>query len=112
MVGLAVQRLRPPGGGQVSYTVVGSDGLPVEPIEAFLAFLAATGSSPNTVQGYAYDLRDLFVWLGQTGLEFRRLTLEQLAQFFDWLRRPKPTRAASACETQQQPKARINRTPR
>jgi integrase/recombinase XerD len=76
----------------VSYTVVGPGGLPVEPVEAFLAHLAATGASPNTVQGYAYDLRDLFVWLGQSGLEFHRLT-EQLAQFFDWLRRPKPTRA-------------------
>ncbi|WP_308013523.1 site-specific integrase [Streptomyces beigongshangae] len=31
----------------------------------FLAYLAATGSSPNTVQSYAYDLRDFFVWLKQ-----------------------------------------------
>src|SRR5262245_41298636 len=92
-VGLAVQRLRLLDGGRVSYTVVGPDGLPVEPVEAFLAHLAATGASPNTVQGYAYDLRDFFVWLDQERLMFQRLSLEQLAQFFDWLRRPKPTRA-------------------
>ncbi|MFI7131585.1 tyrosine-type recombinase/integrase [Nonomuraea sp. NPDC050153] len=77
----------------MSYTVVDADGLPVEPVEAFLAWMAAGGASPNTVQGYAYDLRDFFIWLDQIGLEFRQLTLEQLAQFFDWLRRPKPTRA-------------------
>lgn len=91
-VPLAVQRLRSPDGGPASCTVVGSDGLPVEPIEDFLAHLWATGAAPNTVQAYAHDLKDLFVWLDQAGLDFRRLGLEQLAQFFDWLRRPKPAR--------------------
>lgn len=92
-MGLAVQRLRSPDSGQVSFTVVGLDGLPVEPIETFLAHLVAKGSSPHTVAGYAYDLRDFFVWLDQLGLDFRRVSLEQLAGFFDWLRRPKPARA-------------------
>ncbi|BDH10521.1 hypothetical protein [Streptomyces hygroscopicus] len=52
----AVQRLRLPEGGAASYTVVGDEGLLVEAIEEFLAYLAATGASPHTVQGYAYDL--------------------------------------------------------
>ncbi|MFD8532267.1 tyrosine-type recombinase/integrase [Streptosporangium canum] len=90
---LAVQRLRSPDGGPVSYTVVGPNGLAVEPIEDFLAHLWATGLSPNTVQAYAHDLKDLFTWLDQVGLDFRRLGLEQLAQFFDWLRRPRASRA-------------------
>ncbi|MEK8142376.1 hypothetical protein NKH18_07360 [Streptomyces sp. M10(2022)] len=38
-------------------------------------------------------MRDFFVWLGQMSLDFRRLRLEVVAQFFDWLRRPKPARA-------------------
>lgn len=46
------------------------------------------------MQSYAYDLRDFFVWLEQTSLDFRRVRLEVLAQFFDWLRRPKAARAA------------------
>ncbi|GAA1554103.1 tyrosine-type recombinase/integrase [Streptomyces globosus] len=79
--------------GLLSYTVVGDDGLPVDAVEDFLAYLAATGASPNTVQGYAYDLRDFFVWLEQIHLDFKEVRLEALAQFFDWLRRPKPTRA-------------------
>lgn len=92
-VSFAVQRLRLSEDGPVSYTVVGDDGLPVGDVEDFLAYLTARGASPNTVQGYAYDLRDFFVWLEQMGLEFRRLRLEVVAQFFDWLRRPKPARA-------------------
>lgn len=64
---MRVQRLRAPETGVVSYTVVGADGLPVEAVEAFLAYLAAVGRSPNTVAAYAYDLRDFLEWLGQVG---------------------------------------------
>ncbi|MGN9847079.1 hypothetical protein ACTMTI_54250 [Nonomuraea sp. H19] len=52
----------------MSYTVVAADGPPIEPVEAFLAWMAATGASPNTMQGCAYDLRDFFVRLDQVGL--------------------------------------------
>ncbi len=92
-MGLAVQRMRSPGEGRVSFRVVGSDGLPVAEIEAFLTFLEATGASPNTLAGYAYDLKDFFTWLGQVDLGFETLTLEQVALFFSWLRRPKALRA-------------------
>lgn len=93
-VSFAVPRLRPSEDGPVSYTVVGDDGLPVEAVEDFLAYLAATSASPNTVQGYAYDLRDFSFWLEQTGLDFRSMRLEVVAQFFDWLCHPKPARVA------------------
>lgn len=76
----------------MSYTVVDSNGLPVGPIEDFLAHLWATGFAPNTVLAYAHDLKDLFTWLDQQRLDFRQLTLEKLAHFFDWLRRPAPAR--------------------
>ena len=89
---LAVQRLRLPGPGVVSYTLVGTDGLPVEPAEAFLSHLTLT-AAPNTVQAYAHDLQDFFTWLGQTSLDWHSLSLEQLALFFDWLRRPAAARA-------------------
>jgi hypothetical protein len=56
-VGFRVQRLRVEGAAAVSFTVVGSDGLPVEAVEVFLAYLAVVGRSPNTVAGYAHDLR-------------------------------------------------------
>jgi integrase/recombinase XerD len=89
---LAVQRLRLPDTGRVSYTLVGDEGLPVGPAEAYLAHLEIS-ASPNTVQAYAYDLQDFFTWLGQRGLNWRAVGLEQVAYFFEWLRRPAAARA-------------------
>lgn len=89
---LRVQRLRSPETGLRSFTVVDGLGLPVGPVEEFLAYLVASGKAPNTVEAYARDLRDLFEWLGQRGWDFRELRLEQLAEFFGWLRRPKEAR--------------------
>jgi hypothetical protein len=87
-----VQRLRSSDSGRRSFTVIDGDGLPVWPVEEFLSHLVAVGKAPNTVEGYAYDLRDLFDWLGQRGWDYRGLSLEQLSEFFAWLQRPKPTR--------------------
>jgi hypothetical protein len=89
---LAVQRLRLPGTGRVSYTLLGDDALPVGPAEAYLAYLQVS-ASPNTVQSYAHDLRDFFTWAGQGGLDWRAVSLEQVSHFFDWLRRPAAARA-------------------
>ena len=87
-----VQRLRAPDTGLCSFTVVDERGLPVWPVEQFLAHLVASGKAPNTVEAYARDLRDLFEWLAQRGWDFHALNLEQLAEFFAWLRRPKLAR--------------------
>lgn len=89
---LRVQRLRSPDSRRRSFTVVGGDGLPVWPVEEFLSHLEAAGKAPNTIEGYAYDLRDLFEWLDQRGWDYRDLSLEQLSEFFAWLQRPKLTR--------------------
>jgi hypothetical protein len=40
--------------------VLGEDGLPVEPAEAYLAYLAALEKSPNTLRAHAHSLR---MWL-------------------------------------------------
>ncbi len=45
---LAVQRLRLPDTGRVSYTLLGDDALPVAPAEAYLAYLQVS-ASPNTL---------------------------------------------------------------
>jgi integrase/recombinase XerD len=89
---LRVQRLRSAETGLRSFTVVDGRGVPVWPVEEFLAHLVAGGKAPNTVEAYARDLRDLFEWLEQRDWDFRELSLEQLAEFFGWLRRPKETR--------------------
>jgi integrase/recombinase XerD len=88
-----VQRLRSADGPSPSFTVVGDDGLPVEAVESFLAHLDATGSSPHTIEAYAYDLKDFMGWLDQEHLSFDEVNLEQLSFFFAWLRRPSALRA-------------------
>jgi len=40
-----------------SWTVLGADDVPVEPVERYLAYLTGIERSPNTVKAYAHDLR-------------------------------------------------------
>jgi len=83
-----VQRVVMPGSGVESWTVLGDDGGPVEPVERFLAFLAAVERSPNTVKAYAHDLKDWFTFLAGRGLDWQAVTLEDVAGFVAWLRLP------------------------
>ena len=70
---MLVSRLVVPG-GMVSWTVVGDDGLPVEPIECYLAHLARLERSPETVRGYAIGLKFFFGYLADRGLDGARPT--------------------------------------
>ena len=49
---MRVQRLVMPGSGVESWTLLGDDHRPVEPVERFLAYLGAIERSPNTVKAY------------------------------------------------------------
>lgn len=90
-----MQRVRVPDSDRVSYTVIHSNGLPVEAADVYLGHLTATGRSPYTVEAYAHDLRDFFEWASRRDADFRRLGLEDLAEFFAWLPRSRPTRQPS-----------------
>lgn len=81
-----------PGSRVESWTVLGDDLRPVEPVERFLAFLAATERSPNTVKAYAHDLKDWFAFLDGRGLDWRSVALEDVAGFVGWLRLPPAAR--------------------
>jgi len=48
-----VQRVVAPGSRRESWTVLGGDGVPVEPVERYLAYLTDVERSPNTVKAYA-----------------------------------------------------------
>lgn len=85
-----VQQLVMPASGEVSWTLVGSDGLPVGAVESFLAFLAARNFSPNTVRTYAFALGAYFAFLAESGKGWEAVRLEDLASFVAWLRRPAP----------------------
>lgn len=73
--------------------VVGDTGVPIEPLDRYLAYLTDVERSPNTVKAYAHDLKDWFVFLGGRGLEWREVRLEDVGEFVAWLRLPPPARA-------------------
>ena len=52
---MRVQRVLMPGTEFESWTVLGDDHMPVEPIERFLSYLASIEKSPNTIKAYAHD---------------------------------------------------------
>jgi integrase/recombinase XerD len=89
---MRVQRVLMPGSEAESWTVLGDDQVPVEPVERFLAYLSSIEKSPNTVKAYAHDLKDWFAYLAGRDLEWRAVTLEQVAGFVAWLRLPPAAR--------------------
>src|ERR1039457_3886665 len=70
---MLVQRVLMPVSSLESWTVLGDDGFPVEPVERYLAYLTDIERSPNTIKAYAHDLQD---------------RLEDLGEFVAWLRLP------------------------
>jgi len=81
-----------PASGVESWTLLGQDHGPVEPVERFLAYLTSIERSPNTVKAYAHDLKDWFTYLGRRGLDWRSVTLEDVAGYVAWLRLPPAAR--------------------
>ena len=112
---MRVQRVAVPDSAAESWTVLGDDQVPVEPIEQFLAYLASIRRAPNTVKAYAHDSRDWFTYLSSTGRDWLTATVEDVAMFVAWLRLPPATRHATVtvlpsvariAAFQRQPKAR------
>ena len=91
---MLVQRVAMPAGA-VSWTVLGDDDGPVEPVERYLAYLTAIERSPNTVKAYAHDLADYWRFLAHRGLDWREVRLEDIGEFVAWLRLPPAGRAGA-----------------
>lgn len=89
---MRVQRVVMPDSGCQSWTLLGDDLRPVEPVERFLAYLAAIEKSPNTIKAYAHDLKDWWDYLSGHGVGWRVATLEDVAGFVAWLRLPPEAR--------------------
>jgi len=90
---MLVQRVLMPDTGVESWTLLGNDHAPVEPVERWLAHLTSIERSPNTVKGYAHDLKDWFTYLAGRGLDWRTVRLEEVGGFVAWLRLPPEARA-------------------
>jgi integrase/recombinase XerD len=87
-----VQRVLVAGSVAESWTLLGDDHGPVEPVERFLAYLAAVERSPNTVKAYAHDLKDWFTYLGGHRLDWQTVGVEDVAGYVAWLRLPPAAR--------------------
>src|SRR6185312_302007 len=85
---MLVQRVVMPASRRESWTVLGADAVPIEPVERYLAYLTDVERSPNTVKAYAHDLKDWFVFLDHRGLDWREVRLEDAGEFVAWLRLP------------------------
>ena len=85
---MRVQRVLMSGSEAESWTLLGDDQIPVEPVERFLGYLTSIEKSPNTVKAYAHDLKDWFTYLSFHGLGWHAVTVEDVAGFVAWLRLP------------------------
>ena len=72
--------------GGASWTVVGANGLPVDPAEQYLAFLRAQGRSPNTVKAYARGLAQWWCLLEETATAWDWIGASLFGQFLVYLR--------------------------
>ena len=63
---------------------------PVEPISKYLRYLDNLERSPNTIAGYARNLKLYWEYLQESSLNWKEVGLEQLSEFIHWLRNPKP----------------------
>ncbi|HEX2805527.1 MAG TPA: site-specific integrase [Kineosporiaceae bacterium] len=74
--------------GEVSWTVLGDDLLPVEPVEAYLAHLSALERSPNTLRAYAHGLKLWMEFLDLQQVDWADAGVERVSRFVAWLRAP------------------------
>jgi integrase/recombinase XerD len=85
---MQVARVISPVSSLESWTVLGDDDAPIEPIERYLAYLTDVERSPNTVKAYAHDLKDWFTFPVERGLDWRTVRLDDVGEFVAWLRLP------------------------
>lgn len=83
-----VRRVVLPARATESFTVIGPDLRPVEPVEEYLSWLTDCERSPNTVEAYAYDLRAFWTFLAERELSWDRVGVMELGEFAAWARRP------------------------
>ena len=74
--------------GAESWTVLGPDGEPVPPVEAFLAHLQALNRSPTTVRTYATTLKQWLQFLARLEVDVDAARVEHVSRFVAWLRAP------------------------
>lgn len=73
-------------GSPDTYTVLGSDHLPIPPAEEYLQFLRDDSASPNTVKAYATGLATWWTLLEHTSTDWSDVSTALFGQFLAYLR--------------------------
>ncbi len=89
MEGFRVERVIAPS-GRIGWTLTTAGGELVAPVDEFLRYRFHNEASPNTLRGYAYDLKHFFSFLVAQGVDWRHVSPADLGTFTAWLRRPAP----------------------
>jgi hypothetical protein len=92
-----------------SWTVLGTDGVPLEPVESFLTYLVALERSPNTQRAYATSLRLWFEFLDAVDVDWADVVVDDVARFVSWLRAPAPNVIVLDGGTARRSPATVNR---
>ena len=98
-----------PVNGVVSWTVLADDGRPLEPVESYLAYLAALERSSNTQRAYATSLKLWFEFLDCAELAWDEVGVEEVARFVSWLRAPAENVIVLESGTARRAPATVNR---
>lgn len=106
---MRVQRVLMPVTDAESWTVLGDDGVPVESIETFLAFLSAVERSPNTQKAYATSLKLWFEFLAAIETRFDAAGPDEVARFVSWFRASAPNVVVLAEGVAKRAPATVNR---
>ena len=70
------------------YILVDREGIPVIPVVKYLKYLDVTGKRSNTQKTYCYAPKQYFLYLQETGKDYKHIKLEDLVEFVGWLRNP------------------------
>jgi site-specific recombinase XerD len=98
-----------PGMESLSWTVLGDDGSVVEPVDIYLAYLAALERSPNTQRAYATSLKLWFEFLDTVDIGWADVSVDDVARFVSWLRAPAPNVIVLDGGTARRSPATVNR---
>lgn len=70
------------------YYVPNDDGKPIEAILKFIKFKDNTNFARNTLKQYCWHLKLYFEYLEQRKLDFKNISIDDLAHFVSWLQNP------------------------
>jgi len=75
-------------GGKTRYYLADEAGVPVQVVLKYLKFRDNQGMARNTLRLNCYQLQSYFTYLGEAGMNYDQVTIDDLAEFMAWLRNP------------------------